>query len=189
MNINWEFVGNLIEWIVAAVLAWAVAFITVELAFLAPTADKGSESLVFLALFIGFTFVFRRMLRRLQGVRVMTNGWHYAEGEKTVGPLDLKEMQIVLSKVSDPRNLQVWRAGFKEWERAGNVQELAEFIHEPPPLLKPPPLPKTTRLRRKPWAKVVYGLGILMFFMGFVDNTVLRLGALAAIFTLDDLRT
>jgi hypothetical protein len=114
----------------------------------------------------------------------MTNGWHYAEGNRTVGPLDLKEMQVVLSKVSAPRNLQVWRAGFKDWERAGDVQELAEFINKPPPLPK-----KTTRLRHKPWAKVVYGLGILMFFMGFVDNTVLRVGALAAIFTLDDLRT
>jgi hypothetical protein len=126
---------------------------------------------------------------RLQGVRVMTNGWHYAEGKKTVGPLDLKQMQIVLSKVSDPRNLQVWRAGFKDWERAGNVQELAEFIYKPPPLPEPPPLPKPTRLRHKPWAKVLYGLGILVFFMVFADNTVLQLGAMAAIFTLDDLRT
>jgi len=121
----------------------------------------------------------------------MTNGWHYAKGKKTVGPLDLKQMQIVLSKVSDPRNLQVWRVGFKDWERAGNVQELAEFIHKPPPLPEPPeppPLLKTTRLRHKPWVKVLYGLGVLVFFMLFGD-TVLQLGAMAAIFTLDDLRT
>jgi GYF domain 2 len=71
----------------------------------------------------------------------MTNGWHYAEGGKSVGPLDLKEMQVILAKISDPRNLQVWKVGFKEWERAGNVPELAELIHEPPPL---PPLSQTT---------------------------------------------
>ena len=82
----------------------------------------------------------------------MTNGWHYAEGGKAVGPLDSKEMQVILSKISDPRNLQVWKVGFKGWERAENVPELAEFIHEPPPLPheppplpdEPPPLPQTT---------------------------------------------
>jgi hypothetical protein len=40
-------------------------------------------------------------------------------------------MQVILSKISDPRNLQVWRVGFKGWERAGDVPELAEFIHAP----------------------------------------------------------
>jgi GYF domain 2 len=112
----------------------------------------------------------------------MTNQWHYAEGDKTVGPLDVEEMQIVLSKISDPRNLRVWRVGFKDWERAGNVQELAELIY------KPPPLPQITRLRRKPWAKVVYGIGLLMFFMGSGDALVQGV-ALCGIFTLDDIRT
>ena len=53
------------------------------------------------------------------------------------------------SKVSD--EVQIAReignslkVGFKGWERAGNVPELAEFIHEPPPLPhEPPPLPQT----------------------------------------------
>ena len=77
--------------------------------------------------------------------RDVTNGWHYAEDGKAVGPLDSKEMQVILSKISDPRNLQVWKVGFKDWERAGNVPELAEFIHEPPPLPhEPPPMPQTT---------------------------------------------
>jgi Protein of unknown function (DUF2569)/GYF domain 2 len=70
------------------------------------------------------------------------NGWHYAEGEKTFGPTDLKEIQVVLSQISDPRNLLVWKVGFKDWERAGNVPELAEFID------KPPPLPQTSQPRR-----------------------------------------
>jgi hypothetical protein len=53
--------------------------------------------------------------------------------------LDLKELQVVLSGISDPHNLLVWRAGFEGWQRAGNVPELAEFID------KPPPLPQTTK--------------------------------------------
>jgi len=94
----------------------------------------------------------------------VTNGWHYAEGGKAVGPLDSKEMQVILSKISDPRNLQVWKVGFKGWERAGNVPELAEFIHEPPPFIheppplphEPPPLPQIThRTSQGIWRSIV----------------------------------
>jgi hypothetical protein len=72
----------------------------------------------------------------------MSDHWHYAEGGKTVGPLDFKEMQIALSKISDPRNLMVWKIGFKDWKQAGNVPELAAFID------KPPPLPQTSQPRK-----------------------------------------
>lgn len=83
--------------------------------------------------------------RQRAEARVMTNanGWHYAEGENTFGPVDLKEIQVVFSKISDPRNLLVWKAGFKDWERAGNVPELAGLIY------KPPPLPQTSQQPRK----------------------------------------
>src|SRR5258708_6977225 len=57
---------------------------------------------------------------------VMSDHWHYADGGKTVGPLDFKEMRIALSKISDPRNLMVWKIGFKDWQRAEDVPELAE---------------------------------------------------------------
>jgi hypothetical protein len=66
----------------------------------------------------------------------VSDKWHYAEGEKSVGPLNLNEMQEVFSKVSDPRNLLVWKVGFKDWKRAEDVQELAELICNPPPLPK-----------------------------------------------------
>ena len=71
------------------------------------------------------------------------NGWHYAQGEKTFGPVDLKELQVVFSRISDPCNLLVWKAGFKDWERAGNVLELAQFID------KSPPLPQTSQPKKK----------------------------------------
>jgi hypothetical protein len=81
------------------------------------------------------------------------NGWHYAEGEKTYGPMDLRQLQVVLSQVSDPRNLLVWKTGFKGWEQAGNVPELAQFIN------KPPPLPQTSQPRKKwsLWRAALYG--------------------------------
>ena len=81
------------------------------------------------------------------------NGWHYAKGEKTFGPLDLKEIQVVLSQISDPRNVLVWKIGFKDWERAENVPEITPFID------KPPPLPQTSKPRKKSslWRAALYG--------------------------------
>jgi hypothetical protein len=76
----------------------------------------------------------------------MSNGWHYAEGEKTVGPLDLKALQTVLSSVPDPHSLLVWKAGFKGLVPAKDVLELVELIS------KPPPLPKPTEPRSKRWS-------------------------------------
>jgi hypothetical protein len=82
------------------------------------------------------------------------NGWHYAQGGKTFGPVDLNEIQVILCKISDPRALLVWKAGFKDWERAGNVPELADLIY------KPPPLPQTSQPRKKKsslWRAALYG--------------------------------
>ena len=87
------------------------------------------------------------------------NGWHYAEGDKTFGPMDLKEIQVVLSQISDPRNLLVWKAGFKGWQQAGNVPEVAEFLD------KPPPLPQTSQPRKKSslWRAALLGA---LFMLG-----------------------
>jgi hypothetical protein len=65
--------------------------------------------------------------------------------------MDLKELQVVLSRISDPRNLLVWRVGFEGWQRAGNVPELAEFI------TKPPPLPSKPRKKFSLWRAALVG--------------------------------
>jgi GYF domain 2 len=64
----------------------------------------------------------------------VSDGWHYAQGQKSFGPLDLSKMQEVFSKASNPRNILVWKVGFKEWKRAEDVPELAGLIYKPPPL-------------------------------------------------------
>jgi hypothetical protein len=123
----------------------------------------------------------------------VTNGWHYAEGGKAVGPLDSKEMQVILSKISDPRNLQVWKVGFKGWERAGNVPELAEFIHEPPPLPheppplphEPPPLPQTTHRTSQGIWRSVAAISVCVAVAGAHSGPYGAFGALLIAVPLD----
>ena len=71
----------------------------------------------------------------------MSDGWHYAEGEKTVGPVNLRGLRTILTRAPDPRIVLVWKPGFKDWKRAEDVEELAALISTPPPL---------TRARAKP---------------------------------------
>jgi hypothetical protein len=89
-------------------------------------------------------------------------------------------MQVILSKISDPRNLRVWKVGFKGWGRAGNVPELAELIHEPPPL--PPPLPHeptplpqiTHRTSQGIWRSVVaISIAVAVQWAFLIDATLL----------------
>jgi hypothetical protein len=89
----------------------------------------------------------------------VSDGWHYAQGQKSVGPLDLSKMQEMFSNASNPRNILVWKVGFKEWKRAEDVPELAGLIHEPPPL--PPDQlisPETTALKNEAAASWIRGL-------------------------------
>jgi hypothetical protein len=89
-------------------------------------------------------------------------------------------MQVILSKISDPRNLRVWKVGFKGWGRAGNVPELAELIHEPPPLPpplphEPPPLPQIThRTSQGIWRSVVaISIAVAVQWAFLIDATLL----------------
>ena len=87
----------------------------------------------------------------LSGNGMNANGWHYAEGGKTFGPVDLEELQVILSRISDPRNLLVWRVGFEGWQRAGDVPELAQLTEKPPSLPKTPEPDTVPERRGREW--------------------------------------
>src|SRR2546423_140895 len=75
----------------------------------------------------------------------MENVWHYAEGSKSVGPISVADLTTILSRVSNAKDVLVWRDGFSNWEKAENVPELAAFAIKPPPLPNsPPPVPQET---------------------------------------------
>jgi hypothetical protein len=41
----------------------------------------------------------------------MSDVWYYAEGDKSVGPLTLTQLKTILSRVSDAKDVLVWRDG------------------------------------------------------------------------------
>ncbi len=75
----------------------------------------------------------------------MNDVWYYAQDDKSVGPLTLDELRVVLSTVSGTKTILVWQRRFSNWVKAEEVPELAAFVLKPPPLpsLSPsvPPFP------------------------------------------------
>jgi GYF domain 2 len=69
----------------------------------------------------------------------MSDIWYYAKGDKSVGPLSLADLTSILSHVSSPEDVLVWKAGFEKWQRASSVSELAVLVIKPPPLPTIPP--------------------------------------------------
>jgi hypothetical protein len=96
----------------------------------------------------------------------MNNTWYYSEGDKSVGPLSLADLTAIFSRVSDARDVLVWRNGFSNWIRAEDVPELAAHIVKPPPLQKlEPAFPAMSMAAR--WGKgILYaGSGLLGLFL------------------------
>ena len=52
--------------------------------------------------------------------------WYYADYKGQVGPLTLQELRETLPRFSEPENVLVWRAGFTDWAKAGDVPEFAQ---------------------------------------------------------------
>jgi uncharacterized membrane protein YhaH (DUF805 family) len=59
--------------------------------------------------------------RRGQSV---SDAWYYAKGRERVGPVDAHALKAALAESGDARNVLVWRPGFADWTRAGEVAEL-----------------------------------------------------------------
>jgi hypothetical protein len=59
-------------------------------------------------------------------------GWYYADYEGQVGPLTLEKMRNIIPKFPEPASVLVWRVGFANWARAGDVAELSDQTSQPP---------------------------------------------------------
>jgi hypothetical protein len=56
----------------------------------------------------------------------MSDNWYYAVDDGTVGPVTLRELKDALATFINPRDVHVWCAGFSDWKRAGDVEDLKE---------------------------------------------------------------
>jgi hypothetical protein len=55
-------------------------------------------------------------------------GWFYAEGEGSVGPVSFDALTSALRRLPDPGTTLVWRSGFEDWRAAQDVPELAKRL-------------------------------------------------------------
>ncbi len=55
--------------------------------------------------------------------------YHVAKDKKAIGPFDMEKlMEMANSGELTPDSL-VWKKGMKDWKKAGEVEDLAEFFH------------------------------------------------------------
>jgi hypothetical protein len=67
-------------------------------------------------------------------------GWFYAEGEGSVGPVSIDVLTRALRRVPEPGATPVWRSGFDDWRAAQDVPELAKQLFiRPPEVAMPDP--------------------------------------------------
>src|SRR5664280_1536941 len=67
----------------------------------------------------------------------MEKNWYHAEGQGTVGPISIEQLRETLHSIPNWRDVLVWKEGFENWRKAGDVVELA---------IQPPPLPHSVSI-------------------------------------------
>jgi hypothetical protein len=58
--------------------------------------------------------------------------WYYADYQGQIGPITLEQLKETLPRFSEPENVLVWRNGFTNWLRAGDVPEFRAQTLKPP---------------------------------------------------------
>src|SRR5262245_50300546 len=51
-------------------------------------------------------------------------GWYYAAGAEPVGPMSLQDLEAALRRLPNWQEARVWREGFADWKKAGDVPDL-----------------------------------------------------------------
>jgi uncharacterized membrane protein YhaH (DUF805 family) len=74
----------------------------------------------------------------------VSDTWYYADQNKQVGPLDIQQLKATLLRLSNARDVLVWRPGFTDWRKAGDVPELSVDASAPPPPFADRPAPFAT---------------------------------------------
>ena len=68
----------------------------------------------------------------------MSDDWYYADRSERIGPVSTEALKAALAKFQNAASVYVWRAGFTDWKRAGEVAELWTGAPPPPPFVQAP---------------------------------------------------
>ena len=105
----------------------------------------------------------------------MNKIWYYAEGDKSVGPILLADLIAILSRVSTPQNVLVWRDGLLNWVEAKDVPELAPHLIKPPPLPFKPTVSATNEVAQKSeltWQRAL-SVWWLLYWRGVIGGVII----------------
>lgn len=76
----------------------------------------------------------------------MAVSWYYVQGNDRVGPVEESELQRLIGDALSETSY-VWRKGFDNWIKLGEVQELAHLLSAPVPKFVPPEMHPTQKER------------------------------------------
>jgi uncharacterized membrane protein YhaH (DUF805 family) len=61
----------------------------------------------------------------------VSDTWYYSDRSERIGPVSAEALRATLARSPNAAGVYVWRAGFTDWKRAGDVPEL--WTGAPPP--------------------------------------------------------
>jgi hypothetical protein len=62
---------------------------------------------------------------------IVSDHWYYIDHKRRVGPVNLQELEDILSSISNPEKLRVWCPQLSDWELAESVPELQVLLPRP----------------------------------------------------------
>src|SRR5262245_31116001 len=62
----------------------------------------------------------------------MSDTWYYADQGKRSGPVSLQDLRNALARMPNAPEVLVWRDGFPDWKKAGDIPELRPAGMAPP---------------------------------------------------------
>ena len=63
----------------------------------------------------------------------MSDTWYYADRSDRIGPVTASALKAALAGIPNAASVYVWKPGFTDWKRAGDVTELWGDLSAPPP--------------------------------------------------------
>jgi hypothetical protein len=107
----------------------------------------------------------------------MAEYWYHVQGSAPVGPVAAEELKGLLRSTPSWREILVWRAGFENWKKAPEVEELTPKPPPLPPEAESPSRPSNVQPRDNRADQKPQKWTLKRVFMGLVSFVVIVLAA------------